>query len=60
MKPKIIYIDSDGNEWLVKKKKIPNQEWNFYWIAECHDLKVFFKGKVKKYVLNKIKEYEAN
>jgi hypothetical protein len=60
MKQKIKYKDSNGNEWVVEKKHVLNQEWNFYWLAECKALNIQFKGKVKKYVVKKIKEYEAN
>jgi|Laugresubdmm15sn_1035100.scaffolds.fasta_scaffold623643_1 hypothetical protein len=60
MKQKIKYKDSNGNEWVVEKKHIPMQEWNFYWIAECYELNLIFRGKTKNYVIKKIKEYEAN
>jgi hypothetical protein len=44
----------------VERKHEPFQEWNFYWVAECKALNMQFKGKVKKYVIKKIKEYEAS
>ena len=60
MKQKIKYKDSNGNEWVIKKKQVLYQEWNFYWIGESYGLNIKFRGKTKKYVLNKIKQYEAN
>jgi hypothetical protein len=57
---KYIYTDAKGNEWVVEKKTIPMQHWNFYWVGECYALNMVFKGNVRKYVITKIKEYEAN
>jgi hypothetical protein len=57
---KVVYIDNNRNEWVVEKKHEPFQEWNFYWVAECKELNIQFRGKTKKYVVKKIKEYEAN
>ena len=57
---KIVYTDINGNEWVVEKKHIPMQEWNFYWVAICHSLNITFQGNIRRYVLDKIKEYEAH
>jgi hypothetical protein len=57
---KTILLDSQNNEWVVEKKHIPKQEWKFYWEGECKTLDIKFKGNVRKYVIDKIKEYEQN
>jgi hypothetical protein len=57
---KVVYTDNDRNEWVVERKHEPMQEWNFYWVAESKALNIQFRGKVKKYVIKKIKEYEAS
>jgi hypothetical protein len=60
MNHKKIYKYTKSNEWVVEKKTIAMQHWNFYWVAKCYALNVSFRGKTKKYVVEKIKEYEEN